>query len=72
MTCDERGLHVRISDDGAGFNAVEGEASGLGLAGMRERLHVVGGEMDVHSASNGTEIEVWIPLGVRSMHPVRP
>jgi PAS domain S-box-containing protein len=71
LTGDDRGLHVRISDDGAGFDAVEGEATGLGLASMRERLHVVGGDLTVESTSNGTEIEVSIPLGVRSMHPVR-
>ena len=71
MTSDDCRLRVCIADDGAGFDAVEGEASGLGLASMRERLHVLGGDLDVRSTPNGTEIEVWIPSGGRPTHTVR-
>lgn len=35
---------------------------GVGLAGMRERMHQLGGRMKITSGSNGTVIEVVIPL----------
>jgi signal transduction histidine kinase len=58
-----------IQDDGKGFDAaavLAGQAPrGLGLVGMRERLHALGGTMQVSSApSHGTEIFVTVPVEV--------
>jgi signal transduction histidine kinase len=56
---------LRVVDDGAGFDLglVDGRG-GLGLVSMRERLHLVGGEMTIDSRpSGGTRIEVRVPLG---------
>jgi PAS domain S-box-containing protein len=59
-------LRVTIDDDGCGFDvaALKGEGSnGLGIAGMRERLFLVGGEIEIESAVNaGTTIFARIPL----------
>jgi len=60
-------LHCLIQDDGVGFD-VDGVlarrgATGMGLIGMRERLGILGGRVDVRSApGRGTDIEVFIPL----------
>lgn len=55
---------VEIEDNGVGFdiNAVD-EQNHLGLAGMRERVEVLGGEFKVHSDSvKGTKITACLPL----------
>ena len=63
--------HVRltISDEGPGFNAGRGGLEGfevaghLGLAGMRERIAAVGGDVRLRSAPNaGVTIDIEVPL----------
>jgi signal transduction histidine kinase len=55
---------LRISDDGIGFDPAAAD-HGLGLVSMRERLHIVGGELAIDSkAAGGTRIEVWVPAGL--------
>jgi len=55
------GLRLRVSDDGIGFDPHAGRA-GLGLVGMRERLHLVGGRLaiDTHPGG-GTRLDVVVP-----------
>lgn len=53
-------LHVRISDNGRGF-ATEQPRQGFGLLGMRERVLMLGGEINI-DGSDGTRIEVRLPL----------
>ncbi len=57
-------LHLTISDDGQGFDMKDRfDAQGLGLWSMRERVRLVGGRFEIHSAiQQGTRIEVWTPL----------
>jgi signal transduction histidine kinase len=67
-------LHVTIEDDGCGFGTTlapehigKHAGGGLGLAGMRERLLLVGGELEVESSPGvGTTVFARIPydLGV--------
>jgi signal transduction histidine kinase len=59
-------LDVLVSDDGRGFDTgVEHE--GFGLAGMRERVELVGGELQIESKpGNGTRTMASIPLADRS------
>jgi PAS domain S-box-containing protein len=64
----EGGLRVTVDDNGCGFDPValdrEGRLGGLGLAGMRERLSLIGGEMEIESvAGGGTTIYARVPLG---------
>ena len=57
-------VRLVVEDDGKGFDASEilSEAQ-LGLVGMRERAHLVGGSMTVESSpGNGTTICVSVPL----------
>jgi signal transduction histidine kinase len=46
---------------GRGF-APTGANSGVGLAGMRERMHELGGEVSIQRCSPGTLITVTVPL----------
>ena len=58
-----------IKDDGKGFDPGEfnpTQGSGLGLFGMRERLTLVGGVVEVESEKGkGTKIEARVSLGKR-------
>lgn len=61
----EGGLQLAVRDDGVGFDpAVESGRRTLGLASMRERVQLAGGELDIESApGQGTTIVAWVPLG---------
>ncbi len=63
---------VTVSDDGKGFDIREvtrTDGSGLGLFGMRERLALVGGAVDIESApGRGTTIIARVPLHDRVSH----
>jgi signal transduction histidine kinase len=55
-----------IRDNGTGFDpasiAVRQGEQGFGLIGMRERLSVVGGSMQINSGGSGTELMISIPV----------
>ncbi len=58
-------VHLMVADDGSGFDpgAAVGKG-GLGLVSMRERLRLVGGEINVGSRpSGGARVDVCTPLG---------
>ncbi|MGA9012358.1 MAG: ATP-binding protein [Acetobacteraceae bacterium] len=67
------GVWLTVEDDGRGFDLDSGTnghdlgVRQLGLLGVRERLALVGGSLDVESsAQSGTTIYVRIPLGMRA------
>jgi len=68
LTTDERELHVRVSDNGRGFDVeavrLKARSSGkLGLLFMQERIRQSGGKLKISSgATTGTELDVSIPL----------
>ena len=64
VRCAEHDLHISVSDDGVGF-AAEGErGGGFGLAGMRERVGLAGGELSVLRGTDaGTVVRARLPLG---------
>jgi signal transduction histidine kinase len=58
----EGAIRIRIRDDGAGFDPTT--AAGRGLTGMRERIELLGGRIEVGSGPDeGTEIVATVPLG---------
>ena len=69
----EHALVLRIEDDGQGIAAdsVEEAAEGrLGIRGMQERAHLIGGALDISSASgSGTCITLTVPLERTSDDP---
>jgi signal transduction histidine kinase len=57
-------IRLSVSDNGCGFDTGSGlMEKGLGFISMKERLHLLGGEMIVYSKPlRGTRIEVSVPL----------
>ena len=61
-------ITVSIKDDGKGFDVEEAMRSkdrprGLGLLGMKERVELVNGVLDIRSSpGNGTEIDIEVAL----------
>ena len=55
------GVTVRVADNGVGVQAT-GAGSGFGLLGMRERVELAGGELELRSGDDGTTIEAHIPV----------
>jgi signal transduction histidine kinase len=60
VTVSLTGRTLRVIDDGTGFD-VTAPSAGYGLAGMRERLALVGGSVQITTASSGTVLEVEVP-----------
>jgi signal transduction histidine kinase len=52
---------IEVRDDGVGFD-VAAVTAGFGLAGMRERVYLTGGRLEVQSDENGTAVRVCLPL----------
>jgi two-component system, NarL family, sensor histidine kinase UhpB len=58
---DDAGVSLQVSDDGRGFAFDESEG-GLGIAGMRERALLVGGELTIESRpGHGTSVRLAVP-----------
>ena len=55
-------LSLRVADNGSGFEPAAVH-SGYGLSGMRDRLALVGGTLDVESGEDGTTLLITLPTG---------
>jgi signal transduction histidine kinase len=70
ITCKDSRIEVRIEDDGVGFDLEEvirhadmNEGKGFGLLGLRERVSLLDGTLQIHSKpGEGTSITVDIPV----------
>ena len=65
IVLSQRGSSVAatIDDDGAGFDEAEVRADALGLTGMRERLALVGGALEIESTpGRGTTVAAQVPV----------
>lgn len=68
VTVRERhgGVEIEVTDDGRGFDPerVDKRPGHIGLAGMRERAAIAGGDLDVApAAGGGTRVRMWLPAG---------
>lgn len=67
ITVSGGGVGMAVTDDGRGFRGVLDldrlESAGhLGLAGMRERIGVVGGAVELgEEEGGGARVEIWVP-----------
>jgi signal transduction histidine kinase len=66
VRAEEDRLMVEVSDRGEGFDpGVEATEGHMGLAGMRERIEILGGSFDLQSRpGQGTRIRVVLPMAV--------
>src|SRR6476659_690057 len=63
LTRDDDGIGARIEDDGRGFAEQDVREGALGLVGMRERLALVGGTLEIESTpASGTALVAYVPL----------
>jgi len=69
LEADDRSASLRVTDFGRGIPAnvlnkfrADGSRSGVGLAGMRERVSELGGRFDIKSDKRGTEVYIVLPL----------
>jgi len=74
MTREERTIHLIVEDDGVGIQARSGTGEqSFGLAGIKERISMLGGVSRVISAKGkGTRIEISVPAGEPAQPAERP
>jgi signal transduction histidine kinase len=62
VTLDFDAVRIEVTDDGKGFNPAA-RADGFGLVGMRERVALAQGRLDIESSSEGTAVRARLPAG---------
>ena len=63
-------LSLSIQDDGQGFDV--GQTKGLGLLGIEERVAMLGGKCEIHSApGSGTIVAIELPFNNQRREPRR-
>jgi signal transduction histidine kinase len=57
-------LHLSVADQGRGFDPKKRSTrAGIGIESMKERLRLLGGQLEVHSRPmEGTRIDAWLPV----------
>jgi NarL family two-component system sensor histidine kinase LiaS len=58
-------VSLRMQDDGQGFDLKEAgrKRESFGLSGMRERVTLLGGQIDIQSSpGKGTKVQIEIPV----------
>jgi signal transduction histidine kinase len=65
VAATETDVTVKVQDDGIGF-AVDSNTTGFGLAGIRERVYLAGGTLQVQSEEDGTTLSAALPLRGRA------
>ncbi|HEX4488067.1 MAG TPA: CHASE3 domain-containing protein [Terriglobales bacterium] len=68
LQTDAEWVTLKITDRGRGIDPellrkmrLDGTHTGVGLAGMRERIRELGGKLEINSDSSGTTIEAAVP-----------
>ena len=56
-------VRVEVTDDGRGFDP-EARVAGFGLVGMRERVALAHGQLEIESAAGRTVVRASLPVGV--------
>ncbi|HEX3804624.1 MAG TPA: GAF domain-containing sensor histidine kinase [Solirubrobacteraceae bacterium] len=62
-------VFVEVTDDGGGYDTSL-RAPGFGLPGMRERVYLAGGRLELESGNGGTVVRAYLP--VDGSNVVRP
>jgi signal transduction histidine kinase len=52
---------IEVQDDGRGFDT-KSHSDGFGLAGIRERVYLAGGSLELHSGGQGTLVRARLPI----------
>jgi signal transduction histidine kinase len=57
-------LDVVVTDDGRGFD-VDARVTGFGLTGMRERVKLAAGTLEIQARPTGTTVHARLPVRTR-------
>ncbi|HSC02320.1 MAG TPA: GAF domain-containing sensor histidine kinase [Solirubrobacteraceae bacterium] len=60
VTANDGEVTIEVQDDGVGFDT-DSHTDGFGLAGMRERVYLAGGTVELESGEDGTLIRARLP-----------
>jgi signal transduction histidine kinase len=68
-------VSLEVQDDGKGMSVeklsqIRAQGSGVGIAGMRERIRQFGGQFEIESTGAGTTMSFSLPL-VKGPEPMR-
>jgi two-component system NarL family sensor kinase len=66
LSNDGNNVSLEIQDEGKGISAekltdIQAQRSGVGIAGMRERVRHLNGVLNIQSNSDGTKVSVTLP-----------
>jgi signal transduction histidine kinase/ActR/RegA family two-component response regulator len=64
----ETSITLEVSDQGRGLDSPNGSdhVAGVGITGMRERVHELGGRFEINSTAAGTTVTAVVPIGERT------
>ena len=63
LTARDGGVSAVVEDDGRGFSSEDVRPDALGLVGMRERIALVGGTLEIESnPQGGTAVVAYVPV----------
>jgi signal transduction histidine kinase len=63
LSCSDGRAKLIVQDDGCGFRVDKVPSKGrFGLQGIRERVELLGGTVDIHSKPGQTTVTVWLLL----------
>jgi signal transduction histidine kinase len=60
VTAVDGEVRIEVQDDGVGFDP-DGKTGGFGVAGIRERVYLAGGTVELESGDNGTLVRARLP-----------
>jgi signal transduction histidine kinase len=61
LTASKRTVELAVTDNGVGFDPTA-DTGGFGVAGMRERVYLAGGTLEITSEEGGTELSARLPI----------
>jgi signal transduction histidine kinase len=63
LSVEEDTVNLTVQDNGIGFGEEKSQSNGIGLAGLRERITIAGGTLNISSApKRGTVLSAQFPL----------
>jgi signal transduction histidine kinase len=66
LSVEENTVNLTVQDNGSGFTEEKSKSNGIGLAGLRERITIAGGTLNISSApKRGTVLSAQFPLSER-------
>jgi signal transduction histidine kinase len=63
LSVEDDRVNLTVQDNGLGFSEREPQSNGIGLTGLRERITIAGGTLNINSRlKHGTILSAQLPL----------